>query len=81
MTWLVRSSPACPSNSGISEGNLVSMGGQPVLCKIESLRSFSKSDKFIPTIYESWRCYEGLGGDSAIADDDGVELDGLYIDG
>jgi hypothetical protein len=39
MTWLAGSSPALPSNLGMSEGSLVGIAGHVGLCNIGSLVS------------------------------------------
>jgi hypothetical protein len=46
MTWVLGSSFDFPSNLGMSEGNLVGMGGQADECLIESLINLDKSCKF-----------------------------------
>ena len=42
MTWVLGSSFAFPSNLGMSEGNLVGMGGQTSECLIGSLINLDK---------------------------------------
>jgi hypothetical protein len=43
MTWLAGSSPAFPSNLGMSEGSLVGIAGQVGACNIGSLVSLLRS--------------------------------------
>jgi hypothetical protein len=43
MTWLAGSSPAFPSNLGMSEGSLVGIASHVGSCNIESLVSFLRS--------------------------------------
>ena len=49
-TWLVGSSPARPSNLGMSEGSLVGIAGQPTSWRIGSFVNRSKSGKLRPTM-------------------------------
>ena len=51
MTWLVGSSPAFPSNLGISEGSLVGIAGHVGSCNIESFVSFLRSGMLRETKY------------------------------
>ena len=46
MAWVLGSSFAFPSNLGMSEGNLVGIGGQMGECLIGSLNNLDKSGKF-----------------------------------
>lgn len=46
MTWVLGSSFAFPSNLGMSDGNLVGMGGQTGECLIRSLINLDKSGRF-----------------------------------
>jgi hypothetical protein len=43
MTWLAGSSPAFPSNLGMSEGSLVGIAGHVGVCNIGSLVSLLRS--------------------------------------
>jgi len=45
MIWLARSSPALPSNFGMSDGNLVGTRGQPGICWKGSFLSLLKSGR------------------------------------
>jgi hypothetical protein len=60
MTWLAGSSPAFPSNFGMSEGSLVGIAGQLGLCNIGSFVSFVRSGILRDAKYGIWSGGLGL---------------------
>jgi hypothetical protein len=60
MTWLAGSSPALPSNLGISEGSLVGIAGHVESCNIGSFVSFLRSSMLREAKYGIWSGGEGL---------------------
>jgi hypothetical protein len=59
MTWLAGSSPAFPSNFGMSEGNLVGIAGHVGVCNIGSLVILLRSSMLREAKYG---IYSGGGG-------------------
>jgi hypothetical protein len=59
MTWLAGSSPAFPSNFGMSEGSLVGIAGHVGACNIGSLVSLLRSGMLREAKYG---IYSGGGG-------------------
>jgi hypothetical protein len=59
MTWLAGSSPAFPSNFGMSKGSLVGMASHVGSCNIGSLVSLLRSDMLREAKYG---IYSGGGG-------------------
>ena len=51
MIWFWGSSPALPSNLGMSEGSLVGMWGHAGLCRMGSLVSLARSGRLRLAIY------------------------------
>jgi hypothetical protein len=60
MTWLEGSSPAFPSNLGISEGSLVAIAGHVGSCNIGSFVSFLRSGMLREAKYGICSGGEGL---------------------
>ena len=60
MIWLAGSSPAFPSNFGMSEGSLVGIAGHVGLCNIESLVSLVRSGMLRESKYDIWDRGRGL---------------------
>jgi hypothetical protein len=60
MTWLAGSSPAFPSNFGISEGSLVGIAGHVGSCNIGSFVSFLRSGMLREAKYGIWSGDGGL---------------------
>jgi hypothetical protein len=60
MTWLAGSSPAFPSNFGMSEGSLVGNAGHVGSCKIGSLVSLVRSGMLREAKYGICSGGEGL---------------------
>ena len=51
MIWFCGSSPALPSNLGMSEGSLVGMGGHAGLCRMGSLVNLARSGRLRLAMY------------------------------
>jgi hypothetical protein len=60
MTWLAGSSPAFPSNFGMSKGSLVGIAGHVGSCNIGSLVSLVRSGMLRE---EKYGIFSGRGGD------------------
>jgi hypothetical protein len=60
MTWLAGSSPAFPSNLGMSEGSLVGIAGHVGSCNIGSFVSFLRSGMLREAKYGIWSGGGGL---------------------
>ena len=60
MTLLARSSPAFPSNLGMSEGSLVGIAGHVGSCNIGSFVSFLRSGMLREAKYGIWSGGGGL---------------------
>jgi hypothetical protein len=60
MTWLARSSPAFPSNLGISEGSLVGIAGHVGSCNIGSFVSLLRFGMLREAKYGIWSGGGGL---------------------
>ena len=54
MTWLAGSSPAFPSNLGMSEGSLVGIAGHVGSCNIGSFVSLLRSDMLREAKHGMW---------------------------